>query len=133
MIEGDGPADGDALPRRPHGPGHESRLARGGELIGRLPGEARRFRHQLIRLAVYAVIDQVALGAIERIGFDDIGAGFQISAMDAEHHIRPHLDQDFVAALQRGSAEIGSREVLLLQHGAHGSVDHQNATFKSVS
>ena len=32
----------------------------------------------------------------------------------------------FVAALERRAAEIGRREMALLQHGAHGAVEHQD-------
>ena len=87
---------------------------------------------ELVRFAIHAVIHQVALGAVERIGLDDIRAGFQIRAMDAQHHIGARLHQDFVAALQRRPAEIRGREMLLLQHGAHGAVDDQNTAIEGI-
>ena len=59
-------------------------------------------------------------------------AGLQVFAMNLEHHIGPCLDQVFVAALERRTAEIGGGEMPLLQHGAHGPVEHEDARGESV-
>src|ERR1039458_2108248 len=85
---------------------------------------------------IYATTSYVfngpALCPIKRIGLDDIGAGFQIRAVNAQHHVRPRFHQDFVAALQHRPAEIRGRELPLLQHGAHGAIDNQNAAVERV-
>ncbi len=41
-------------------------------------------------------------------------------------------DEVFIAAFQGGSAEVGGRELTLLQHGSHGSVEHENTCGKRV-
>ena len=133
MVERNGAADGDAFACRTHGTGHEARLARGGELARRLARQPRRRNHQVVGFAIDPVIHQVAFGPIERIGFNDIGAGFQVRAMDRQHHVGARLHQDFVAALQRRPTEIRGREMLLLQHGAHGAVDDQNAGVEGMN
>src|SRR6202023_1215232 len=71
--------------------------------------------------------------AAETVGLNDVGAGIEIFAVDVEDHVRPGADQIFVAAFQRGAAEILGGEVALLQHGAHGAVEHKNALRQQVA
>ena len=78
------------------------------------------------------VFRQDHAGAAEGIGLDDVGAGFEVLAMDIQHHIWPRLDQVFIATFERRSAEIRSSQIALLQHGAHGAIQHQNAGGESV-
>ncbi len=52
--------------------------------------------------------------------------------MNVEHHIGAREDQIFVAAFERRAAEIGSRQLAILQHGAHGSIEHNDTSSKSV-
>ena len=47
--------------------------------------------------------------------------------MDVEDDIGAGEDEILVAAFERGSAEIGGGEVALLEHGAHGAVEHEDA------
>ncbi len=52
--------------------------------------------------------------------------------MNVEDDIRAREDQIFIAAFERGAAEIGRREMALLQHRAHSSIEHQDTSGKSV-
>ena len=53
--------------------------------------------------------------------------------MDVEDDIRPGEDQVFVAAFERGAAEIRRREIALLHHGPHGSVEHETRVASASS
>ena len=56
----------------------------------------------------------------------------KIGAVDVDDDVRPRSDQVLVAAFERRAAEIGGREVALLQHGAHGAVEHEDTLAKGV-
>ncbi len=85
-----------------------------------------------MRLILQMVLREDHAGAAERVGFDDVGAGFEILAMDIQHHIRPRLDQVFIATFKRRSTEIRGGQIALLQHRAHGAIEHQDAGGESV-
>ena len=70
--------------------------------------------------------------AAEGIRLDDVGAGGEVGAVDAEDDVRPGAHQDFVAAFERRPAEIGRGEARLLQHGAHGAVQAQDAPVQGL-
>lgn len=46
--------------------------------------------------------------------------------MDVQHHIGPRHHEILVAAFELSAAEIRGRQIPLLQHRAHGSVEHQD-------
>ncbi len=47
--------------------------------------------------------------------------------MNPQDHVGPGHVEVLVAAFERGAAEIGRRQPGLLQHGAHGPVEDENA------
>jgi hypothetical protein len=53
--------------------------------------------------------------------------------MNIQNHIRAGANEIFVAPFQRCSPEIFRGEVSLLQHGAHGAVEHQDALRKELA
>jgi hypothetical protein len=61
----------------------------------------------------------------ERVGLDNIGPGFQISAVNSADYIRPSDDQELRAILL---AEIvlvkGKRR--LVDHRAHGAIENED-------
>ncbi len=68
------------------------------------------------------------------IGFDNIGTGRQILAMNFRHQIRANQTQKLVISLQvfpmrrkTFPPEIRLGQLIALNHGAHGAVKHQNA------
>jgi hypothetical protein len=52
--------------------------------------------------------------------------------MDIDNHIRAGQDEVFVAAFECRTAKILSGQVRLLQHGAHGAIQHKNALAEGV-
>ena len=80
-----------------------------------------------MRLIGKAVFSEHERSATKGIRFDDVRTGFQVFAMDSQHHVGPRDHQIFVAAFQVRSAEIGRREVRLLQHGAHRAIQDEDA------
>ena len=72
-------------------------------------------------------------GGIERIGLDDIGAGFEVLQIDRRDQVRLGNAQDVVATPQvaRMSGELGAAKRLLvelvaLDHRAHGAVENSS-------
>src|SRR6266851_2651913 len=74
--------DRDRLPRRTHRTCNKSWLMWCRIFVGRIPGKSRRRYHQFVGLVSKTIVDQVALGAIERVGFNNVGASFQVQAMN---------------------------------------------------
>ncbi len=64
-----------------------------------------------------AVMGQLDAAAAETVGNDDIGTGFDIFAMNANHH----LGRNKVHLLRTAAG----LQATLLQQGAHGTVQHQ--------
>jgi len=109
FAEADAASDADGLGRWPHRAGHKSRFRGGREFVGRAARELRRRSAQFVgarRLIVFAEHDR---GATERIGLDNVRAGFQVFAMDSRDHVRPARGQKLEAAFEFRSAEIGRR------------------------
>ncbi|MNK92639.1 hypothetical protein D3C87_1127690 [compost metagenome] len=114
--------------------GHETRLV--GRAVG-VTGLAR----QLGRLQVQFVgqFRQVVValrdgGGAEGVGLDDVGASFQVLAVDLGDHIGPHQGQQLVVALhvlavagEALAAEVRLAQLVALDHGAHGAVQDQDA------
>ncbi len=53
--------------------------------------------------------------------------------MNVEDYVRPGAHQIFVAAFERGAAEVVCSEVALLQHGTHGAIEHEDALRQEVA
>ncbi len=114
--------------------GHEARLVRRAVLVTGLARQLRGHQVQLVgqfRQVVVALRDR---GGAEGVGLDDVGAGFQVLAVDLRDHVRPHQRQQFVVALQvlamageALAAEIGLAQLVALDHRAHGAVQDQDA------
>ena len=100
--------------------------------VGGLARQFRRRSIQLVDVVLETVLVQRDAVAVEGVGLDDVGAGREIRAVDVEHHVGPRAVEVLVAAFERGSAEIGRREVALLQHGAHGPVEYEDTLLQDV-
>ena len=140
LVEGRGPKSGvvhvgrqrQRLVGRPQRSRHESRP------IGGLGGPSvRDFARDPSALAVDlvdVVFEQVVrLGdsrAAEGVGLDDVRARFEERVVDLGHRLGLGQTQDIVVALEvlgviheAVAAVVGLRELLLLQHRAHGAVE----------
>src|SRR5205807_10607389 len=72
--------------------------------------------------------------AVERVGFDDVGAGLEVLVMDRGDRIGPREDQEIVVAAQilrvprePLAAEIRFRQPEALDHRPHCAVKDENA------
>ena len=106
--------------------GHKPRLCGRGSSVGGLPRQFRCPPVQLERIAAQPVFRQHDGRAAERIRLDDVRSGFQVGAVNSQHHVRPRANEVLVAAIERSSAKISRAQVPLLQHRAHGPVEHEN-------
>ena len=52
--------------------------------------------------------------------------------MDIDNDIRTRKDQVFIAPFEGRPAEIVGGQVTLLEHGTHGSVEHEHTLAKGV-
>src|SRR2546428_312045 len=62
-----------------------------------------------------------------------IGAGLQVRSMDPTNDVGSHQGQVFVTAFVLDSPEVGGREPRLLNHGAHGAVEDEDALPERVA
>ena len=106
----------------------------GGRRVGGRAGQFRGFDVELVRQVLEPVIGLGNGRRIEGVGLDDVGPGVEKTAMDVGDDPGPGDRQQVVVALQvRGmvgeppAPEISFFELVLLDHGAHGAVEHQDA------
>ena len=71
-------------------------------------------------------------GAAEGVGLNDVGAGCEVGAMDIADDVGAGFDQVFVAAFERGAAEVGCRQIAVLEHSAHGPIEYEDAGGEGV-
>jgi len=144
LVEGDLPGGrvvhvpgaGERLVGGAQGAGHEARavgraLAPG---VGGLPGQARAFA---VDLAAHVLQPVVRLGdavGAEGVGDGDVGPRLEVGVVGLGDELRPGQADQLVVALEikRVVAESLAAEVRLgqppvLEPGAHGAVDHQDA------
>ena len=107
FVEGYAAGDGDRFGGGPHGAGDEAAPARGGELVSDLAGQAGGCAVQFVGLVSQVILAEDDAGTAEGVGLDDVGARFQVGAVDVQDHVRPGLDQVLVAAFKGRAAEIG--------------------------
>ncbi len=103
---------------------------------------ARELRGGLVQFVddVFQVIIGLGHGGrIEGVGLDDIGAGVQVGAVNVADDLRLCQRQQVVVALQVGvmirearAAVVGLFQLVTLDHGAHGTIQDQDAVFKCV-
>ena len=120
---------------RPDGAGHETRTAvLGFARSGGGAGELGAFAIELVRMVGQAVVGLRDRGRGEGVGRDDVGAGAEIGEMNVAHRVGLGQDQEVVVAphvavpgIEAGAPIAFLVELELLDHGAHGAVEHQDA------
>ena len=87
-----------------------------------------------MRQRLHVIVRERDCGAVEGVGLDDVRARFKEGSVDIGDHLGLRQHQKVVVALEVRRpvlealpAEIRFRQLLLLDHGAHGTVHHQNA------
>src|SRR5258708_7935467 len=89
FLEGDAASDGDGLSGGAHGAGDKARLGGGSELIGGLASEFGGAAAQQVRIGGQAVFGKDYGSAAKTVGFDDVGAGVEVFAMNVEDYVWP--------------------------------------------
>jgi hypothetical protein len=107
----------------PHAAQHETRPISRLMGIGGVPGDPGTGGGELEDPVGDPVLPQRGQVGSERVGFDRVHARREVRVVDRPNHIGPGEVQDLVAAFQ--TIEVGQRQVIALQHGAHRPVrDH---------
>ena len=101
LVKGQAASDGYRPGRRPHGAVHETRFVgvHGRRVIGGLPGDAGGLAVDPARLVSQVILAQHERGCAEGVGLYDVGAGFQVSAVDVLDHVRARYVEILVTAL----------------------------------
>jgi hypothetical protein len=110
-----------------------------GELIAHRPGQPRRFDVQLVRERLHAVVGQRDALRIERIGLDEVRAGFEVPAVDRGDRFGLGQRQKIVVALEVATP-VGEpltpilrlAERVRLNHRAHRAVEQQDPGTKKL-
>ena len=102
---GDLPERGE-LRARAHGAGHPARPLGRRELVAHRAGQLGRRAGQLAGAVGQAVLGQDDRGRAEGVGLDHVAADLVEGAVHLGHDVGPGLDQQLVAALEVGPAEV---------------------------
>ncbi len=102
--------------------------------VDRPAGDARRFEIDLVGQVLHIVIGLCDAGAAESIGLDNVGARFEIGAVDLFDDLRLGegeqviITLDILAPSGKAVAAVARLiEGVALYHGAHGPIDDENA------
>ena len=114
--------------------GDPTRLRGSGERIRGAAGDGGGFVVDLAHRVLQAVVGLGDARGGEGVGGDDVRARRQVGAVDVLHRIRSRQRKNIAIALQRlvvvgetPAAVVGFEQAELLQHRAHGAVEHQHA------
>ena len=126
---------------RPQGARDEAApvCVRGGEAIDGAAGGLRAGEIEVGDAILEAVIGHGDGVGVEGVGFDDVGAGFEVLRVDLLDDVRLGEVQRVVVEAQIArvmgeflAAVIGFDQVAGLDHGAHGAIEHQDAPVHPV-
>ena len=112
---------------RTHRPGDESLAVRGRGVLGGVSRDAGGDAVQLTGAVREPVLAEGHAERSERVGLDHVGTGGEVLGVQPPDHVGSGLDQDLVAALQVGTAEVIGGEALLLEPGAGAAVEDDHA------
>ncbi len=116
--------------------GDETRLVRigSGEFVAQFAGELGAFEIQFVDNLGQVVIGLRNGGRVEGAGFENVGVGFKIGAVDATDDLRSGQHQQVVVAfevvrmiLEPLAAIIRLLQVVTLDHRAHRTVEDEQA------
>ena len=86
--------------------------------MGGFPIDASGFMGQV-------VLRQHYRGGAEGIGFQNVGAGFQVSLVNIGNDLRKGQIKVFITAFELGAAKVIGPQVPVLNCGAHSAVNYQ--------
>ena len=129
--EGGGAGDVEIFISGPDGAGDEARFGGGGILVGDLAREFGGGEVELVGAVFELVIGQRDARAAEGVGLDDVGAGFEILAMNILDDVGARDVEDLGTVLPPQVVGLdGQRR--LMNHGAHGPVEDQDTLFQAI-
>ena len=130
------------------GAGHKAGFLGRGEFLTRRLSDSRGGQIHIPRQLWQVIVVLRNSGGTEGIGLHDVGTRAQILIVNLGDHIRPCQGQQFIVAfyinalnhrlrnriadmickpMHRSAAILIFRELVLLDHGARGTIEHQNA------
>jgi len=98
-----------------------------GELVADRAGEPGRRAGQLPGASGQSVLGQDHRGRPERVGLDDVAPDLVERTVYLGHGVGAGLDEDLVASLELGAAEVVGIESQQLQVRAHCAVEDDDA------
>jgi hypothetical protein len=136
FLEGDvrqvGIRGGRQLAGRADGAGHESALARRGEAVSHAAREGCSRPVEVAHSFIETVLRHRDPVCAEGAGFDDVASRLEVGGVNGLDHLRPLQDEVVVAPDITLAAEVHGGEVLLLDAGAHGPIEHQDLVGQRV-
>ena len=120
------PSVGNFVPG-PIDPGDEAWLSGTGVGVGDAPRDARRGERQLVGAVGDAVLGEHDRERAEGVGLDDVDPDVEERAVQRVDDVGLGDDQDLVATLEGGAAEVVGAQMLELEVGAGGAVEDEDA------
>ena len=111
---------------RPHAAGHPAGAFRCGELGGHGLRDLGAGPADLTGAVGQPVFGQHDRGGAERAGLDDVAPDLEERTVYLGDEVGAGTDQDLVATLEVGAAEVLGAQAQHLQVGAHGAVEDQD-------
>ena len=127
FAEADAAGDRERLGGGTNGSGDETGLGRSGEGVGGVAGQFGGAQIEVARLVADAELGENQGGRAEAVGFDDVRTGGEVGAVDVADDVGARFDEILGAVLEHGATAIGDGEFALLEHGAHGPVEDEDA------
>ena len=126
--------DGGGPVGRPERAGDVARAFGSARLVGSLAGQRGCCSVELVTVVLEPVVGLGDARRGEGVGADDVGPGVEVGAVDVTDDVGLRHRQDVGVALEvvavvgeRLAAVAGLLELVALDEGAHGTVDHQDA------
>ena len=124
-FERDGALDIDVFIGGADGAGDEARLGGGGVSVGGAARDLGGGKVELVDAVGKMVIGQRHRGAAEGIGFDDVGAGFEILQVNIADDVGTGDVEDLGTVFAPQVVGL-DRKRRLVDHGAHGAIDDED-------
>ncbi len=133
LFESDAAGDADGFGGGAHRACHEAGFGRSRKIVSGFARERGSDSADFAGASAQSVFREDDRRAAEGIRFNNVRASFEIFSVDGADNIGASDHQIFVATFQLRAAKIFSREIGLLQHGAHCAIQHQDALAQKLS
>ena len=126
---------------RPEHASHKTRFGRilRGHFIAEFSRQTRRGKVEFVAQVFHVVIGHGNARGVEGIGFQNVGTGFKVSALDLADHVwfgdaeQIVIARDIHVVISKARAAIiRLLQLVALDHGAHTAIQNQDALFDGV-